>query len=90
MLPLGMTRTPYQKLSVSLPPDLVDFVDAFRRHHGVATRSEVIARAVEALRTADLRRAYRDHAEAWQHDPEREFWDETAVADALDDGESRW
>ena len=90
MLPFGMTRLSHHKLSVSLPPDLVAFVDAFRRDHGVATRSEVIARALEALRTADLERAYRDHARAWDHDPDRDFWDEAAVADALDDGESRW
>jgi Arc/MetJ-type ribon-helix-helix transcriptional regulator len=47
-----------QKLSVSVPEGLARFVDAYRDEHGLATKSQVVARALELLRAADLEEAY--------------------------------
>ena len=47
-----------QKLSVSVPEGLARFVDAYRREHGMPTKSQVVARALELLRASDLEEAY--------------------------------
>lgn len=48
----------HRTLSVTLPERLARFVESCRDERGLATTSEVVARAVELLRTADLERAY--------------------------------
>lgn len=48
-----------EKLSVSLPSDLVEFVDQYREAHDIASRSQVLARAVVALRNEELVAGYK-------------------------------
>ena len=53
----------FEKLSVSLPKDLVDYLDGYRDAHEVASRSEVVARAVRALRNEELIASYKQAAQ---------------------------
>lgn len=67
-----------RKLSVSVPDALVRFVDAYRDEHGLKTKSEVVERALELLREADLESAYA--SASLEVDP---AW-EVVVADGLE------
>ena len=58
------------KLSISLPDDDVEFIDAYAAEHGVESRSGVLQRAVSILRATDLGQ---DYVAAW---------DEWAASDA--------
>ena len=64
------------KLSVSLPVDDVEFLDAYASDRLLPSRSAALQEAVGALRTASLPAAY---AEAWD-DTENDVaaWDATA------------
>lgn len=69
------------KLSVSLPDDDVEFLDAYASRRGIASRSAVVQRAVDLLRAAELGPAYADAWATWADD-EGDVWDVTA-ADGL-------
>lgn len=77
------------KFSVSLPTDLTAFLKEYQKSHGVS-RSEVVARALTKLREQELANAYKQHAENWQDNPDKDFWDAAAVDDGLDSNESSW
>jgi len=51
-----------QKVSVSLPEELLEYAESYRRHHGLPSRSEVLVRALRALREAELAQGYGDLA----------------------------
>lgn len=51
-----------EKISVSLPKDLIRYAEDYQRQHGVGSRSEVMVRALEALREAELIESYKQHA----------------------------
>lgn len=73
------------KLSVSLPEDDVSFVDAYAARTGGGSRSAVLHRAIDLLRTADLESAYAQAFEEWQGGADAEAWESTAgdgLADA--------
>jgi Arc/MetJ-type ribon-helix-helix transcriptional regulator len=64
------------KLSVSLPDEDVEFLDAYAKAHAFASRSAVVHAAITALRHADLPDAYRD---AWaESETEEAAWDSAA------------
>ena len=69
------------KLSVSLPNDDVEFLDAYASRHGMTSRSAVVQRAVDLLRVAQLGPAYADAWATWD-DEEGDLWEATA-ADGL-------
>ena len=69
------------KLSVSLPDEDVEFLDAYAAAQGVESRSAVLHRAVRLLRAAELTDAYQDAWDEWASS-DGELW-ETAVADGL-------
>lgn len=68
-----------EKLSISLPPDAVAFIESYREAHAIKSRSQVVELALRKLREQDLESAYREAAA--EHDPE---WDHTS-ADGLQD-----
>lgn len=68
-----------ERLSVSLPISLVQFIEHYKVAHQCRSRSQVIERALELLRMQELEEAYRQAAE--EEDPE---WDIT-IADGLSD-----
>lgn len=73
------------KVSVSLSEDDLEFVDRYARQRGAASRSSVIHRAIELLRTSELESAYADAWDEWQRSGEAEVWDGASgdgIADA--------
>lgn len=82
-----MSRHPtVSKISVSVPADLMSFLERYQQEHGVS-RSEAVAKGLEKLREDELAASYRDHAKEWKRDPDRVFWDTAAVDDGLDGNE---
>ncbi len=69
------------KLSVSLPSNDVEFLDAYASRHGMASRSAVVQRAVDLLRVVQLGPAYADAWATWDAEDAAD-WDGTA-ADGL-------
>ena len=50
------------KLSVSLPDEDVEFLDAYAHAQGLSSRSAVVHKAVRLLRGAELAPAYEDRS----------------------------
>jgi Arc/MetJ-type ribon-helix-helix transcriptional regulator len=71
------------KLSVSLPEEDIEFLDAYVKDHGVGSRSAVLHKAVDLLRAAQLADAYEDAWDSWASSSDSEAWD-AALADGLD------
>ena len=73
------------KLSVSLPDEDVEFLDAYAVAQGVDSRSAVLHRAVRLLRASELTDAYEGAWEEWNLSSDAALWESTAadgVADA--------
>jgi len=70
------------KLSVSLPDDDVEFLDAYANQQGFASRSAVLHKAVRLLRGAQLGAAYEEAFVEWDQTGEADAW-EAAVGDGL-------
>ena len=71
------------KFFVSIPAELAHFLEVYRQTYDVS-RSDAVARGLRKLRDAELAEAYQAHAEAWAHNPKKDFWDRAAVDDGLD------
>jgi len=53
------------KVSVSLPDEDVEFLDAYADSQGFASRSAVVHKAVRLLRASELGPAYEDAWDEW-------------------------
>ncbi len=62
-----------EKLSISLTPEAIGVIDAYRTAHAIKSRSQVIEHALRRLREDDLESAYREASAAAAPD-----WDATA------------
>ncbi len=62
-----------EKLSISLPPETVAFIEAYRAAHAIKSRSQVVDLALRKLREQELESAYREAAA--ESDP---AWENTA------------
>ncbi len=71
------------KVSISLPEDDVEFLDAYAQSQGIESRSAVVHRAVRLLRMSDLGEAYEQAFTSWDDEGEAAVWDAVA-ADGLD------
>ncbi len=76
---------PTQKLSISIPSNLLSFAEEFQQSHQLESRSEVIVRALELLREQELRQAYRDAAAEWEASGDAQLWENT-VGDGIEKG----
>ena len=65
------------KVSVSLPGEDVQFLDAYAREQGLESRSAALHRAVRLLRTADLGGTYEAAWDEWRAEGEAELWEST-------------
>ena len=65
------------KLSVSLPDEDVAFLDDYAQVEGHASRSAVVHKAVQLLRTAELASEYEQAWDEWSSSGEAEVWDST-------------
>jgi Arc/MetJ-type ribon-helix-helix transcriptional regulator len=70
------------KVSVSLPGEDVQFLDAYTKEQGLESRSAALHRAVRLLRTAELGAAYESAWEQWTADGDSDLWDPT-IGDGL-------
>jgi Arc/MetJ-type ribon-helix-helix transcriptional regulator len=70
------------KVSVSLPDEDVEFLDAYARSQGIESRSAVVHKAVRLLRASELGPAYEDAWQEWAESDDASLWD-SAVSDGL-------
>jgi antitoxin MazE9 len=66
------------KVSVSLPGEDVEFLDAYAQAHALASRSAVLHQAVRALRMDELRESYGPAWDEWASADEADAWEATA------------
>ena len=71
------------KVSVSLPNDDIEFLDAYARSRGFGSRSAVLHRAVGLLRAAELGDAYEQAWQEWTTSGDAEAWN-AVTADGLE------
>jgi Arc/MetJ-type ribon-helix-helix transcriptional regulator len=66
------------KVSVSLPNEDVQFLDAYAESRGIASRSAVVHKAVRLLKASGLGAAYEQAWDEWGQD-DAELWESTAT-----------
>lgn len=67
------------KVSVSLPPDDVEYLDAYAQAQGFPSRSAVLHKAVRLLRASALGAAYEDAWADWAGSADEAAWDSVAI-----------
>jgi Arc/MetJ-type ribon-helix-helix transcriptional regulator len=72
------------KLSVSLPGQDVEFLDAYAKSRGLESRSAAVQEAVQLLRSGELEAAYASAWAEWTQAGDGPLWESTA-ADGLGD-----
>ena len=77
-----MTDGAAQKISISLPNDLLSYAEAYQSEHGLKSRSEVMAAAVRALRELELIESYRAMRRDYAENPD--LLAEASLADGLE------
>jgi antitoxin ParD1/3/4 len=80
------TKTPVAKLSVTIEPTLLDFLERYQASYARKTKSAVVEEALALLRERELERAYREAAQEWLENPDAPLWESTA-GDGLARGE---
>ena len=70
------------KVSVSLPDEDVEFLDAYAQSQGFASRSAVVHKAVRLLRASELGPAYEDAWTEWSSSADADLW-ATTTADGV-------
>jgi Arc/MetJ-type ribon-helix-helix transcriptional regulator len=68
------------KLSVSLPDEDVEFLDAYAIEQGISSRSAVVHKAVRLLRAVELSDDYSAAWQDWSGSADDELWS-AALAD---------
>jgi Arc/MetJ-type ribon-helix-helix transcriptional regulator len=70
------------KVSVSLPDEDVEYLDAYVQTQGLESRSAALQKAVRLLRASELGAAYEDAWTDWADSGDAQLWD-AATADGL-------
>lgn len=70
------------KVSVSLPDEDVEFLDAYAHAKGISSRSAVVHKAVRLLRAVDLSDDYEGAWQDWSSAEDAKLWNAT-VADGV-------
>lgn len=63
------------KVSVSVPEEDIEFLDAYVKNHRIASRSAAVQRAIRLLRASELTDAYAAAFTEWAEDPSNDAWD---------------
>lgn len=71
------------KLSVSLDPTRISFIEQYQTSHAVRTKSEVVDRALELLQQEELKHQYAAAYQEWKDAGEEIHWD-SSLADGLE------
>ena len=66
------------KVSISLPDEDVEFLDAYAKAQGYESRSAVVHRAVRLLKSSELGAAYEDAWAEWASSGDEALWDRTS------------
>lgn len=66
------------KLSVSLPDEDVEFLDAYAETQGIRSRSAVVHKALRLLRASELGGAYEAAWTEWSASSDAGLWERTA------------
>jgi hypothetical protein len=67
------------KVSVSLPNEDVEYLDAYALAQGLDSRSAALQQAVRLLRVSELDTAYASAWEEWRDAGDAEAWEPTAA-----------
>lgn len=67
------------KVSVSLPDDDVEYLDAYARDRGLESRSAAVHKAVRLLRASELGPAYEQAWADWAASEDAELWNGVAA-----------
>ena len=70
------------KLSVSLPDEDIEFLDAYAKEQGIGSRSAAVHKAVRLLRAVELSDDYQQAWSDWSASGEDSVWG-VALADGL-------
>ena len=70
------------KVSVSLPEDDVEYLDAYARERGLESRSAAVHKAVRLLRASELGEAYERAWDDWDTSEDAGLWN-NVTADGL-------
>ena len=70
------------KVSVSLPDEDIEFLDAYAASNGMASRSAAVHKAVRLLRSSGLGAAYEQAWAEWTAGDDAANW-ETVVSDGV-------
>ena len=66
------------KVSVSLPDEDVEFLDAYAEAQRISSRSAVVQKAVRLLRASELGPAYEDAWSDWEGSEDEALWDSSS------------
>ena len=66
------------KMSVSLPGEDIEFLDAYASAHAYPSRSAVVRQAIRALRLGGLNDAYREAWDEWATSEDSGIWETTS------------
>lgn len=67
------------KVSVSLPEEDIEFLDAYADAQGFASRSAVLHKAVRLLRAVELSGDYQEAWQDWNASGDEKLWDATVT-----------
>jgi metal-responsive CopG/Arc/MetJ family transcriptional regulator len=71
------------KVSVSLPDDVIIYLDEYAHRQGYDSRSAVLLQAVRLLQESELIEAYKEAFEEWDGSEDAHLWEVTA-GDGID------
>jgi hypothetical protein len=77
MRPIGTTNSS-SKISITLRPDLMRFLEIYQTQHALESRSAVIQQALEMLRLEALATEYREASKEWDASPDAAIWDHSS------------
>ena len=66
------------KITIDLPSDDLEFLDAYAKRQGYDTRSDVLHRAVALLATTELSPDYESAWNDWNRSGESDVWSSSA------------
>jgi Arc/MetJ-type ribon-helix-helix transcriptional regulator len=66
-----MQSTTNQKISISLPPEILEYAEQYTAEKGLSSRSDFFVAAAKALREQELSEGYRAFADEYHQHPER-------------------
>lgn len=72
------------KVSVSLPEEDVEFLDAYAKSNRIESRSAVLHKAVRLLRASELGAAYEDAWQEWAESGSADEWDAVSGDGVMD------